>query len=101
VYPWFTGIAKDHKTLDMPGVDTWSQLSSYYRDFARPHLQASERTASIYGGQVDVRLPKLGLSTTCTISNVLVGRCRWDGIPINKELHILFGSNDVKAREWV
>ncbi|KAF8431711.1 hypothetical protein BGX38DRAFT_1047193, partial [Terfezia claveryi] len=97
----FTRIAKDHETLDMPGVETWSQLSGYHRDFAPPYKQASGRTVGIYRGQVDVLLPKLGLSTTCAISNALVGRCRWEGISINKELSILFSSDDVQAKEWV
>ena len=80
VYPWFIGIAEDHETLDIPGAETWSQVSGYHRDFAPPHKQASGRAAGTYGGQVDRLLSKLGLSTTCAISNALVGRCRWDRI---------------------
>jgi hypothetical protein len=101
IYPWFTGIGEDHETLDMPGAESWSQVASYHRDFAPPRKQASGRTAGTYGGQVDGLLPKLGLFTTSAISNALVGRCRWEGILIHKELSILFGSDEVKAVGWV
>jgi len=57
----------------MPGAETWSQISAYYRDMEIPKKQASGKAAGTYGVQSNSLSPRIMLPAPCAISNALVG----------------------------
>jgi hypothetical protein len=100
VFPWFTGIGEDHETLDNPESEKWSQLAAFHRDLVPCTLSPSGRHTSAYQCGSHFQAAVL-LPATSHVGDALVGRRRWDSLQVLYEANILFGDDDVAARELV
>ena len=101
IFPWYTGLEEDHDGVDIPGAESWGKLAEYHRDMTPPKKQASGRSASSYGENVECLIPKVWLQSSSYIGSALVGRIKWDGVALMRELSYLFGENDEKAHQFV
>jgi len=101
IYPWFTGVGEDHDAVDIFGAEAWGKLAEYHRDMKPPQKQASGRSASSYGERAECLIPKVALDSTSAIGAALLGRTKWTGAVLMKELSSLFGEDDKAAREYV
>lgn len=101
IYPWFTGVAEDHDAVDIVGAEPWGKLAEYHRDMTPPQKQASGRSASSYGEKVECLIPKVRLESTSAIGAALLGRTKWTGAVLMKELSTLFGQDEEAVRDYV
>jgi hypothetical protein len=102
ILPWFVSVGDDHQTLDTAESGTWDDLSRCHRDFHPGIKTPSGLPNSTYGGRLDeIFPPTIRLGQLGSISDALVGRTRWNGVDVRRELDILFGEEDEAAWAYI
>ncbi|RPB28763.1 hypothetical protein L211DRAFT_844844 [Terfezia boudieri ATCC MYA-4762] len=100
VFPWYTGIKDDHKTLDQVEAGTWEEVASAHRDFVPgpcsgpsgyPHIYGS---STPFGGCVSVR----GVAPIC---DALLGVRKYTDLAVLGDVACLLGEDRIAAMRRV
>jgi hypothetical protein len=98
ISPWFTGINKDHQSLENPDCMNWEELSNCHRNLTGPTKESlGDKPRK---GVAGVRFPgALQIRSTYSLPQALVGIKKWTDPDVIFERNILLGPDDNKALE--
>ena len=93
ISPWFTGINKDHKSLENLDCMNWEELSKCHKDLTRPTKESLGDGPR--KGVAGIRFPgALPIKSVYSLPQALVGIKKWNDPDVIFERNILLGPDD-------
>jgi hypothetical protein len=98
ISPWFTGINKDHKSLENPDCMNWEELSKCHKELTGPTKESlgDEPRKGVAG----IRFPgAILIKSVYSLPQALVGIKKWTDPDVIFERNILLRPDDKRALE--
>jgi hypothetical protein len=98
MFPWFTAINDDHKSMENPDCMNWEDLSSCHKDLVGPIKESLGDQPR--KGVAGVRFPgAIPVRSAYSLPLALVGLKEWTEPDVIFERNILLGPDDDRALE--
>jgi hypothetical protein len=98
MFPWFTAIAHDHHTLEIPGQHTCEQVAECHRTLTPPSQDVNGRPVKFKAARFPASIKMLSTSSLC---NALIGQQMWDDPQVQLERNIVLGSDPDLAWKYI